>query len=248
MKKIFLASLLILALLCGCSIEIVPIDATTPTQAAPPQPEETHAPATEPTAATAAPTQTDAHIVYSGAVENFLEPVEEFSWEREHDPRFVMLHFTSAVVNNRRDPYNIDDIRDIFIDYDVSIHYIVGRDGTVHCFIPEDRVAWHAGIGTWDNNEAYTNKMNLYAIGIEITAIGTQEEMSIYLTPEEYAALDPTLIGYTDAQYEALAMLVADICSRYDIPMDRDHVIGHSEYSSEKVDPGVLLDWSRILP
>jgi hypothetical protein len=29
--------------------------------------------------------------------------------------------------------------------------------------------------------------MNLYSIGIEIIGIGSQEDMQLYLTPEEYA-------------------------------------------------------------
>ena len=39
-----------------------------------------------------------------------------------------------------------------------------------------------------------------------------------------------------------------DICSRYGIPMDRQHVIGHEEYSSHKTDPGQLFDWSKLIP
>ena len=32
------------------------------------------------------------------------------------------------------------------------------------------------------------------------------------------------------------------------IPLDRQHVIGHEEYNPKKNDPGELFDWSRILP
>ena len=186
--------------------------------------------------------------VYSGAVEDFLTPVEEYSWEREFDPEYVMIHFTSAVVEHRDDPYNMDHIRQIFVDYDISIHYIIDRDGTVRCYIPEDRVAWHAGKGEWAGDEKYTNKMNHYAIGIEIAAVGSARDMEIYLTEEEYQAMDDSLKGFTDAQYDALKLLVEDICARNNIPADRDHVIGHQEYSPAKNDPGELFDWSRILP
>ena len=33
---------------------------------------------------------------------------------------------------------------------------------------------------------------------------------------------------------------------RYDIPMDRDHIIGHQEYAIKKRDPGELFDWSWV--
>ena len=191
---------------------------------------------------------TQRKTVYSGAVEDFLLPVEEYSWEREFAPEYVMIHFTSAVVEHRDDPLNMDYIRQIFVDYDISVHYIIDREGTVRCYVPEDRVAWHAGKGEWANDEKYTNKMNHYAIGIEIAAIGSQKDMEIYLTEEEYAALDDRFKGFSDAQYDALKLLVEDICARYDIPADRDHVIGHQDYSPSKNDPGELFDWSRILP
>jgi len=189
-----------------------------------------------------------AQTVYSSAVEDFLLPIEEFSWEREHTPEFVMIHFTSAVVEHRDDPFNMEYIRKIFMDYDISIHYILDREGIVHCYIPEDRVAWHAGKGEFGGDPKYTNQMNQYAIGIEIAAIGSQSDMDIYLTAEEYAAMDDALKGFSDAQYNALKLLVEDLCSRYNIPMDRDHVIGHQDYSLNKNDPGELFDWSRVLP
>jgi len=188
-----------------------------------------------------------AENIYSGAVEDFLLPVEEYSWEREFAPEFVMIHFTSAVVEHRDDPFNMDYIRQIFVDYDISVHYIIDRDGVVRCYVPEDRVAWHAGKGEWANDEKYTNKMNHYAIGIEIAATGSQKDMELYLTAEEYAAMNDSLKGFSDAQYESLKLLVEDICARYNIPADRDHVIGHQEYSPAKNDPGELFDWSRII-
>ena len=186
--------------------------------------------------------------IYENAVEDFLSPVEEFSWEREHKPEFVMVHFISAVTPHPEDPYNMDYIRDIFIDYDISVHYIIERDGTIHCYIPENRVAWHAGAGEFNNNPKYTNQMNQYAIGIEVVAIGSEEDMSIYMDSESYNNIDSSLIGFTEEQYDSLKKLVKDICERNDIPSDREHIIGHEDYSPDKTDPGTLFDWERIIP
>ena len=61
-------------------------------------------------------------------------------------------------------------------------------------------------------------------------------------------ALDEAMKGFTDAQYAALRALVADICRRHEIPMDKNHVIGHDAYNPEKTDPGSLFDWDRVLP
>lgn len=241
------ALLALLALLCACGqTQPMQTNSTVP-------PETAAAPTAAPTEASSVsaatePAEAGGYAVYAGAVEDFMLPIEEHSWAREHDPEYVMLHFTSAVVNNRNDPFNIAAIREIFYGYDVSIHYIIERDGTIRCYIPEDFVAWHAGEGTFAGDPKYTNKMNLYAIGIELVAIGAQEDMADYLTPEEYDALDDSCIGFTDAQYASLSALVADICQRNSIPLDRAHVIGHDEYTEGNGDPGELLDWSRVLP
>lgn len=182
------------------------------------------------------------------AEENFLEPVADFSWGRKFPPEKVMIHFSSAVVPQPEEPYDLDAVREIFITGGLSVHYIIDREGGVHCWVPEDRVAWHAGAGEFGGDPRYTDAMNQYAIGIEVLAIGSERDMAQYLTPEEYAALPPDRIGFTEAQYTALAALVQDICERHRIPLDRSHVIGHEEYSPSKNDPGELLDWGRIVP
>ncbi len=180
------------------------------------------------------------------AEENFLTPVEEFSWEREFDAEYVMLHFTSDVVSSRDDPYNIGSVRKIFEDSNLSIHYIIDRDGKIYCYIPEDRAAWHAGVGTFADDERLTNTMNKYSIGIEMLAVGSKNDMAQYLTVAEYAALDESLVGFTNEQYTALSALLSDICQRNSIPFDKAHIIGHEEYNPKKSDPGELFDWERV--
>ncbi len=181
------------------------------------------------------------------AIIDYLEPLEEYSWEREYAPEYVMLHFTSAVVLSRTDPYDIKTVRKIFEDGGISIHYIIDRDGTIYCYIPETRAAWHAGKGTFGDDERLTNGMNKYSIGIELLAIGSKSDMAQYLTSEEYSALDSSLIGFSDAQYASLEALVEDICTRNGISLDREHIISHSEYNPAKSDVGELFDWSRLL-
>lgn len=244
MKKTrLLALLLTAALLCGCKANP---QATEPAPTAATNPAAQQTEAQQDTPATQ-PDVTQGHTMYAGAMEDYMLPLEEHSWDREENVEFVMLHFTSAVVNNRKDPFNVAAIREIFFGYDVSIHYIIERDGTIRCYIPENRVAWHAGEGEFGGNEKYTDRMNLYSIGIEIIGIGSEADMALYLTPEEYAALDESMIGFTDEQYASLHALVSDICQRYDLPMDRSHVIGHSDYTDGNGDPGELLDWNRVL-
>ncbi len=236
MKRFFVLGAVVLLLLSGCGKNA-------------PQPT---TPTTQPTETTQAPTTQPPRItVYPGAVEDYLGELGngyDFSWEQLYPPEYVVIHFCSAVVDHRDDPYNMEYVRQTFIDADVSVHYIIDRDGTVRCYVPEDRTAWHAGKGQWLDDEKFTNKMNLYSIGIELVGIGSAEDMSIYMTKKEYNALDKSLLGFTDDQYRSLKALVEDICQRNDIPIDRQHVIGHEEYNPAKNDPGELFDWSRIIP
>lgn len=236
-KSVFLLIFALVLVLCSCAEPAADIPAAVTTDRI-----STTAPTT-----TAPPPTSDPAPVYE-CLNEYLLPPEDYSWERKYDPEFVMIHFTSAVTTHRDDPYNISLVRDIFVEYNLSVHYIIDRDGTIRCYIPEDRVAWHAGAGTFLDDERYTNQMNQYAIGIELLAIGSEADMAQYLTAGEYQALDDSLKGFTQEQYDALKVLVEDICSRNGIPMDRDHVIGHEDYSPKKTDPGELFDWSQLFP
>jgi N-acetyl-anhydromuramyl-L-alanine amidase AmpD len=168
----------------------------------------------------------------------------------------VVLHFMSNVAQNPHDPYDIEQVRNIFVDYKLSSHYLIARDGLVVKLVEEDRIAWHAGRGSLDEFPEYHNKLNNYSIGIEFLAIGSREEMvPKYLTPSAYERLDPGLVGYTEAQYAAVNELLTEIYDRHPkIVRNRRHIIGHDEYAgpmqrpdNPKVDPGSLFDWGRIL-
>lgn len=113
--------------------------------------------------------------------------------------------------------------------------------------VNEDRAAWHAGKGSLPDYPHYENKLNQYSIGIELLAIGTKEELHKLVPHVYYESIDPVHIGYTDAQYESLKLLIDDITKRNPtIKMDRKHIIGHDEYTDRRTDPGSLFDWSRI--
>ena len=180
------------------------------------------------------------------AKEHFLEPFDDYSWVREFPVEKVVVHFTSAVVNYPEDPHNMELIRNIFVDGGLSVHYIIDRDGTVYCYMPESRAAWHAGKGTFGDDEKYTNSMNKYSVGIELVAIGSEQDMAQYLHPDEYKAIDESLIGFTDEQYASLTALIKDICQRNKIEFSRENVIGHDEYNEAKSDPGELFDLERV--
>lgn len=103
----------------------------------------------------------------------------------------------------------------------VSAHYVVrSKDGHIAQCVRERNVGWHAGNWTY----------NTRSIGIEHEG---------WVDKPEY---------FTNAMYEQSAALTAAICTKYDIPKDREHIIGHHEVpGSDHTDPGPYWDWSRYL-
>lgn len=100
-----------------------------------------------------------------------------------------------------------------------SAHYIVGLDGRVVQMVSEADTAYHCGNWT----------INTQSIGIENTDNGD------YNGPR------------TPQLYEASANLVADICNRYGIPCDRNHIKKHLEVSLKPTACPDSLDIDRIV-
>ncbi|MBU5220707.1 N-acetylmuramoyl-L-alanine amidase [Bacillus albus] len=173
---------------------------------------------------------------------------EDNSKERTKSITHVLIHFMSNAVAKPQNPYNVKDAYNSFLDNGLSAHYLIDRTGFVYQFVNENRVAYHAGKGSILNQPKYTNKLNEYSIGIELLGIGTWEEMLIMMAEETYNLISPHNIGYTDAQYKSLKLLLDDICKRNpSIQKDRNHILGHDEYAKDrKTDPGSLFDWNKI--
>ncbi|MBP8535423.1 N-acetylmuramoyl-L-alanine amidase [Streptomyces sp. MK37H] len=117
---------------------------------------------------------------------------------------------------------SFDDAVRVFRDpgHRAAAHYVVRRDGHVAQMVRELDVAFHAG------NRSYNER----SIGIE----------------HEGFVSEPS--SFTDAMYRASARLTASICERYDIPRDREHIVGHVEVpGTDHTDPGRHWDWDRYI-
>lgn len=95
-----------------------------------------------------------------------------------------------------------------------SAHYAV-EDENVHQYVKEDKVAYHAGVYSW----------NQRSIGIEHSA-------------------DPNRPA-SDKTYAISAKLIAEICKRHGIPLDRQHIKGHKEVKATQC-PGTM-DIDRLI-
>jgi N-acetyl-anhydromuramyl-L-alanine amidase AmpD len=111
---------------------------------------------------------------------------------------------------------NFNVVPDVWRNREASAHYQVGTncDGIVNTLGEED-TAWHCG--NWE--------MNCRSIGIE--NVNSSGEPNWQVHPETVANC---------------ARLVADICRRYNIPCDRDHVLVHRDVSRTKCPGGLNVD------
>jgi N-acetyl-anhydromuramyl-L-alanine amidase AmpD len=100
-----------------------------------------------------------------------------------------------------------------------SAHYLVTAwTGQIIQFVAESDTAYHA------------RSANPYTIGIE-------HEYSPYYG-----------IWHTEAQYRASAQLVCAIARHYNIPVDRDHIVGHNELpDNNHSDPGPYWNWDHYM-
>lgn len=104
-----------------------------------------------------------------------------------------------------------------------SVHYIVDSDGTVYQVLREHDIAFHVG-NFWYNE---------HSIGIE------------------HAGFDATgYAWYNATEYLASAKLVAYLLKKYNLPLDRSHVVAHGTVPSPSlaaspnhVDPGPYWLW-----
>jgi N-acetyl-anhydromuramyl-L-alanine amidase AmpD len=93
-------------------------------------------------------------------------------------------------------------------------------DGLVAQHVDNRNVAWHAG--NW--------YVNMHSIGLE----------------HEGFAADGT--WYTEAMYRTSAELVKYLAAKYDVPLDRGHIIGHDQVpTSDHWDPGPFWDWEHYM-
>jgi N-acetyl-anhydromuramyl-L-alanine amidase AmpD len=174
-------------------------------------------------------------------------------YEREPDAslEYIVLHFCSDVVENPKNPYQIDRIYYIFEQYKVSAHYLIDREGIVYKMVDEQYAARHASYGSLSYPPYHKDKLNHHSIGIEMMGIGTKEEMATFFPDNNgnnlYAEIKEEDKGFTEAQYLALNKLMSHLLEKYEIPRNRQHIIGHNEYRPVKrTDPGILFNWSKI--
>ncbi len=125
--------------------------------------------------------------------------------------KYVVIHYT-GMKNLKLAYYKLSDNRS-----NVSVHYLVSRNGIIFNLLCPKFKAWHAGKSKWRKN---TN-INHYSIGIELENKGHKFGYS----------------KFTERQYFSLKKLIFFLKRNFFI-LDKD-IIYHSDISpNRKQDPG----------
>jgi len=177
-------------------------------------------------------------------------------------PEAVILHFTEG-------PYTsaVHEFRES--ELEASIHYIIDRDGTITQMVPEyfgahhvtcygDRAMCTRTCPICEDQTGNLTEPWTRSIGIEIVNNGRlRGQWGDFKNPDgstfEGLIFEDYHVSwsyrywedYPMEQIEALQVLVEDIMSRWDIPLEM--VLGHSRIQLNKNDPGPALNltWDR---
>lgn len=103
----------------------------------------------------------------------------------------------------------------------VSAHYVICKDGTVHHMLNDYLRAWHAGAGSWGNDK----DINSSSIGIELDNNGFEP--------------------FAEAQLNSLLTVLDTLKRKYNIPTA--NFIGHGDIApGRKNDPNPTFPWQRL--
>ncbi len=130
-------------------------------------------------------------------------------------PNFVIIHHTAQnACDSTLRTFTLSRTQ-------VSAHYVICKDGTVHHMLNDYLRAWHAGNSKWGND----TDINSNSIGIELDNNGFE--------------------NFSDAQINNLLILLQKLKKDYGIPTA--NFIGHSDIApSRKVDPNKYFPWQML--
>ena len=130
-------------------------------------------------------------------------------------PNFVVIHHTAQRSCEQT-------LRTFTLERtQVSAHYVICKDGTVHHMLNDYLRAWHGGVSKWGNN----TDLNSSSIGIELDNNGYEP--------------------FSEPQMKSLMDLLGRLKRAHGIPTA--NFIGHSDIApGRKVDPNKYFPWEQL--
>ena len=163
------------------------------------------------------------------------------------EPDMIILHYTGGTSAMSSAKFLVRP------DVKASAHVVIGRDGQVIQLVPFNIEAWHAGKSSYGGR----CELNHYSIGIELDNLGQlrleggkfvaecgREVPVKEVYTEDSGEMLTYWHDYTDVQMQELNEVCGLLVDAYPI----GDIVGHSDVTSRKVDPGPALrvaDWIR---
>lgn len=156
-------------------------------------------------------------------IEKRLIPVNYTVGRYDYQPEAIVIHLMGGTLDGTDSWFRNPKAQ-------ASTHYGIGKGGRIYQWVEEKNMAWGNGRvdkPTWSLLKPNANP-NLYTVSIEHEGVTGHE--------------------WTLEQYASLAGLVKEISKRWNIPLDADHIIIHSEIYAKKPDcTGKGFDKAKLL-
>lgn len=171
-------------------------------------------------------------IVYPAHVNNYG------GYGRVNTPKAIVLHTPEEPADN----YESTPVWFANPDASASTHYYIDNDGDIYQMVREIDCPWangnRAGV-----NRTWKGVKDAWPPWAEVGVSLNCQTISVEI--EGYAAnIDLTL---TPAQWNRLVEWIKHLSAKYNIPLDRDHIIGHFEVATDRVDPGKTFPWNKLM-
>ena len=133
--------------------------------------------------------------------------------------KFIIIHYTAMKIESKAIERLVNP------KSKVSTHYFIRNDGTIINMVPDEYVAWHAGVSNWKNFKS----LNKYSIGVELSNPGHNHGYK----------------NFSHKQIVSLTKLLKMFIKEYKIK--KENILGHSDIAPlRKKDPGEKFPWKKL--
>jgi N-acetyl-anhydromuramyl-L-alanine amidase AmpD len=150
-------------------------------------------------------------------------------------PSLIVLHETvygiGSAINTFKTPHPRDEDQ-------VSYHMLIGENGQVVEVVDPLRRAFGAGNSAFNGEWVITNP----EVGGSVNNFALHLSME---TPIDGEDAEPGHSGYSDSQYDATAIVVAQWMQRFRIPVERITTHRHIDLGDARADPR-SFDWKKL--
>ena len=175
---------------------------------------------------------------YPGAIVYPAHPNNYGGYGRGNTPKAIVLHTPEEPA----DDYESTPAWFANPAASASTHYYGDNDGDIYQMVPESDCPWANG-NKGGVNRTWKGVKDAWPPWAEVGVSLNCQTISIEIEGKA-ATIGQTL---NDVQFDSLVKWIKNVAGRYNIPLDRDHIIGHFEVATDRTDPGSSFPWDRLM-